>query len=537
MPRQFFYMAFLAFLMNACHGSRPAAGDPCAEPVKTEAGLIRGLAESGTQTCAWHGVPYAAPPTGEQRFRAPGPVKPWAGVRDGKVWGHRCTQKNTLALRFFNSDPSGDLSEDCLYLNVWRPQKPGKYPVMVWIPGGGYGIGTGNTPSYWGDRLSETGQVVVVTINYRLGYFASLTLPKLRDEDPNHSAGSYGALDQVAALKWVNRNVENFGGDPGNVTVFGESAGGWSVCSLLASPLAKGLFHRAIMESGGCGQSATLEAGFEEGKVVAKSLGCGPDDLICLRQVPAEKIVEVAPTPTFTRFSFGPHQDGYFLSDQPLTLIRSGNSNRVPYIGGTNRDEMKANVTGKNKELRDLPPAQYQEKLAALLPIPRASAQELAKLYPLGDYDNKPINAYAQMVTDFAFACPTFEGLQASAQFMANTYQFRFDWDEMRGGQKNGAMHGMDVPFVFNSFDRRMFNMFYSKSLRQKAAPLARSLQSYWINFAKTGDPNGPGLPLWPKLDPGDPYLLVFDNVITAQPAGLSARCKFWKEHETHLSW
>ena len=193
--------------------------------------------------------------------------------------------------------PANKMSEDCLYLNIWRPNPAsrgtGKFPVMFFIHGGGYTSGTGNTEMYAGDRMALAGDVVVVNFNYRLGVLGFLALPALRDEDPNKSVGSYGSLDQVAALKWVHDNISNFGGDPENVTIFGESAGGWSVCSMLATPLAKGLFSKAIIESGGCEAATPVDRGFKQGEKFAQIFKCKPDDLKCLRKVRPETMLKV----------------------------------------------------------------------------------------------------------------------------------------------------------------------------------------------------------------------------------------------------
>ena len=235
--------------------------DTCTEPVKTGSGFVRGVKSQDTATCSWKGIPYAAPPVGELRFRAPQPAPAWSGVREAFGPGPQCMQ--VLA----RGDARKNMSEDCLYLNVWRPQKSGVFPVMVWIHGGGYIMGSGGQGAtgmtFDGSRLAEFGDVIVVTINYRLHAFGFLADPALRDEDPNHSTGNYGSLDQVAAIRWVHDNIAQFAGDPEKVTIFGESAGGWSICTMLATPLNQGMFQRAILESGGCTKSEDLDQGYE----------------------------------------------------------------------------------------------------------------------------------------------------------------------------------------------------------------------------------------------------------------------------------
>ena len=240
-----------------------------------------------------------------------------------------------------------NMSEDCLYLNVWRPRKSGVFPVMVWIHGGGNIMGSGGRSgatglSFDGSRLAEFGDVIVVTINYRLHAFGFLADPALRAEDPNHSAGNYGSLDQVAAIRWVHDNIAKFGGDPEQVTIFGESAGGWSICTMLATPLNQGMFQRAILESGGCTKSEDLEKGYEREKAIAKRVGCTPGDLACLRRAPAEKFLGSLADLYREGMDYGPHHDGYLLTGTPLAMIRAGQSNAVPFLAGSNRNEVDA---------------------------------------------------------------------------------------------------------------------------------------------------------------------------------------------------
>jgi len=504
------------------------AEDICSTAVKTESGLIRGLSEKETNTCVWRGIPYAAPPVGDLRWKAPQPAPKWDGIRDGSKWGARCMQKGEMEL--VNSDPSGSMSEDCLYLNIWRPNKEGKFPVMVWIHGGGYAGGTGNTKMYWGDRLAEKGELVVVTINYRLNAFGFLALPELRKEDPNRSTGNYGSLDQVAALKWVQRNIENFGGDPNNVTIFGESAGGWSICTMLATPLAKGAFHRAILESGGCESAEPMDDGYRKGEAIAEKLGCGSDDLACLRALPAKKIIKAIDIGGIGKgFSLVNHFDGYLLYDTPLAMIRSGNYNWVPLIAGSNHDEVKLLLMFE-RELKKAKPEEYEARMK-FFDISDAELKRLVQLYPLSDYDNKPANAYAQIATDAGLGCPTYLGLQAVAKYQKDVYYYRFDFDDMRLGKKIGAAHSMEIPFVFNSLDRAPINILYGPKQRKLAEPLVPVIQGYWINFARSGNPNGPGLPEWQAFDLNSQKVQVFDTTFRTESAKVADRCAFWDEY------
>ncbi len=520
--------------------SNPAADEICVKPVKTDSGLVEGLAEIGTESCVWRGIPYAAPPVGDLRWKAPQPVKAWNGIRNGSLWGNRCMQIDNFMMNFFNSDPSGAMSEDCLYLNIWRPKTQGglrPFPVMFFLHGGGLGLGTGNTPTYWGDRLSETGGVVVVTINYRLSLLGFLTLPSLRAEDPNRSSGNYGILDQIAALKWVKQNIEKFGGDPANLTIFGESGGGWSVCALAATPLGKGLFKNAIMESGGCDRAQTMDRGFQQGTELAGKVGCKPENLDCLRKVPPEKIRDASPEPTFARFSAGPHIDGYLLSATPLEIIRAGNFNPASWIVGNNRDELSMNLWSIRKDLRKTPLEKYPEALRGFLSLSEPEAKELARLYPLSEFSDTPMKAYQRMASDFSLICPSYQGMVAAAANGAQTYLYRFDYTDFRMSKNAGAMHGIELPFVFNSFDRKMFIIFFSNGMRERAEPLSKIIQSYWINFAKTGNPNGPGLPEWPGFDPEAGKAQILDLPVRTEGWDISDRCRYWQDHPTQLDW
>ncbi|HUT52391.1 MAG TPA: carboxylesterase/lipase family protein [bacterium] len=503
------------------------AMESCSDPVRIASGLVRGMAHPETGVCEWLGVPYAAPPVGELRWRAPAPIPAWEGVRETIAYGDRCMQKASSGLSKVRR--LDGMSEDCLYLNVYRPKKSGPFPVMVWIHGGGYVIGSGQ--GYRGDRLAEFGDVVVVTINYRLGVFGYLALPSLRAEDGNKSAGSYGSLDQVAALRWVHDNIAAFGGDPGNVTVFGESAGGWAVCTMLATPLARGLFSRAIMESQGCEASESMETGYEKAQKIAASVGCGADDLACLRGLDALKLLNEGQQSILPNgISYFPHHDGYLLADTPLSLIRSGSYNRVPFLAGSTRDEVDFMIK-LLPDLNNTMPAQYAKRMEKTLGFSADEVTAALELYPLSAYDGRPGKAFGKMFTDASIACPTCLGVQAVAEQQTDVYYYRFDYDEMRLGKMIGALHSMEIPFVFGSLDGSGYGRLYNRRNIGPAQELSRVVMGYWTNFAKTGDPNGPGLPEWPRYDTSTRNLLVLDTNIHIEQAGVDARCAFWEEY------
>ena len=504
----------------------------CDAPVATAAGQVKGVADPGTATCSWKGIPFAAPPVGELRWKAPQPVVPWTGVRAADHYSNLCLQTGIGNRE--NGKDAGNYAEDCLYLNVWRPAKAETFPVMVWIHGGGYSGGGGGLPMYAGDRLASTGDLVIVTLNYRLNAFGFLATEQLAKEDPHGSAGNYGSLDQVAALQWVHDNISNFGGDPAKVTIFGESAGGWSVCTMLATPLAKGLFRGAILESGGCEASHTLERGFQDGREAATKLGCAANDLACMRSKPATEVLEKVGKSKSAQYPFMPLADGYLLTGTPLSMIESGQFNKVPLIAGSNRNEVPKVLALVKPSTFGTRPRQYGKNLHKWIAIDDPAP--LLALYPLSQYP-KPRYAYAQMFSDRALICPTYAGMSAVAQQQPQTFYYRFDFDAYRWGKRLGAFHAMELPFVFNAFDRSPFSILYKKPKQvEPAQALSKTIQGYWINFAKTGDPNGPGLPEWPRFSSGD-KVQVLDTTVTTEPANLQDRAKFWADYNrTHAS-
>ncbi len=517
------------FFSNAVLGQ-----DLCSTPVKTATGLVKGLNSDDSDTCAWLGIPYAAPPVGDLRWKAPQPAQAWEGVRDASAWEYACMQKESS---FITEPKKGNkgYSEDCLYLNIWRPKTQDSLrplPVMVWIHGGGYTMGSGKYPS---GKLSEFGQVVVVTINYRLNVFGFFASPALRSEDPNQSTGNYGSLDQVAALKWVHDNIANFGGDPDNVTIFGESAGGWSVCTMLATPLNRGMFSKAIMESGGCEASESLERGYEKGKEIAQKAGCKLDDLACLRKAPAEKLVTGGAGDVLkVGFPFLDHADGYLLTDSALAMMRAGKFNHVPLMAGSTKEEVNMILflrPGLSKAL----PSQYQSRLERNLGLSEAEAKKAMETYPLEKYNNKPGQAFGYMLTDLALACPTFFGLESAAEQGMTAYYYRFDYRGMNYGKYLKAFHSSELPFVFNSFEQSPNTVFYNEKNLGPAKALSKTMQGYWTNFAKTGNPNGPGLLEWPKYSLDNQARQILDTTVKTEASDALQRCAVWDGYsKTH---
>ena len=530
-------LLLLMVLLKSGGKERLLSDGICAIPVATQSGLVKGISDRETHTCSWRGIPYAAPPVDLLRWRPPQSPPTWTGVRAASKWGGSCMQPDNLLLRFMVADPSDEMGEDCLFLNIWRPKKEGTFPVVVIIPGGGFGMGTGNMPGYWGDRLAEHGDVVVVTFNYRLGMLGFLALPELRDEDHRRGTGNYGLLDQVAALTWIRQNIKNFGGKPDNVTLLGQSAGGWSVCTLLASSKAEGLFHRAVMESGGCRHVETLDTGFQQGDKFARQLGCEPHDLACLRAVPADEIRDQTPLPSWTGFAYGPHIDGDLLTVAPIAHIRNGPVNRMPWIVGNNRDELVLQLLGAANHLSDTPASEYERVLADIFKIPPEQAGALAQRYPLVRFHNRPIKAFQRMATDIAFACPSRDSATTAAAAGLPTYYYRFDYTDFRLGSVIGATHGIEIPFVLDSFDRRSFGLFFNDDMAKRGQPLSKIMQAYWLNFAKTGDPNAADLPQWPRFDPTNPKVHILDKNIRDEPLRQANTCAFWRDRNLNMGW
>lgn len=506
------------------------SSDLCSEPVDTVSGKVRGASENGTETCVWRGIPYAAAPVGERRWKAPVPAEAWAGVRESAEWGDRCMQGGGLLGG--GGAPGAGMSEDCLNLNIWRPRKSGVFPVMFWVHGGGYYTGAGSDPEYWGDRLAAAGDVVVVTINYRLTLFGFMAHPGLREEDPNRSTGGYGTMDQAFALKWVHNNIGNFGGNPDNVTIFGQSAGGASICSLIATPLSQGLFKRAIMESGLCELSLDLDRAYEQTRANMAKLGCGPDDIACMRKLTAEEIIKKAAGSLLEGFTYGPCHDGYVLTDTPLNMIRSGHYNRADIMAGTVLDEFGKAVK-LNPEYYYTLPSQYQSRLEKSFDMSAEQAERLTALYPLSDYGNRPVEAMGRMFgADATMQCPTHRLLTAMADDGNKAWFFRFDYHGMKLGKYLGSFHTAELPFVFGTFDQPPSTTFYKGKDLTREKELSRIMQSYWTNYARTGDPNGAGLPEWKPFSSADQRIQVLDTTRVENQAGeVAERCGFWDEY------
>lgn len=474
------------------------------EVAHTRRGRLAG--EAGRRGLVFRGIPYAEPPVGARRFAAPEPVKPWEGERPARRFGSSAPQggpQNALVRRVLGA-ASGQQSEDCLYLNVWTPALDrARRPVLVFLHGGAFLIGSGSTPLYSGSRLSSRGDVVVVTVNYRLGALGSLAL---RELVPGGAAApaNLALRDQIAALGWVRENIEAFGGDPDCVTVFGESAGAMSVGALLAAPAARGLFRRAILESGASSNVSSPAQAKRVAEQFLTGLGRAGESLEALRRAPLEDLLraqaETARTlPPDLALAFQPSVDGDLLPEPPLAAIARGATRGLALLVGTNRDEWKLFMLGdllarrmdeaalRRRFARVLGDAQTERGLAAYARAPESRAPDA------------PRERWSSFQSDRFFVVPAARLLELHARNGGETYAYRFDWAPPFLGSRLGACHGIELPFVFGT----MLEPWLRPALG--AAPGARKLahrvQEAWVAFARTGHPGHSRLPYWPAYD------------------------------------
>jgi len=472
-----------------------------APQVKTELGVVEGKDDGVVR--AFLGIPYAAPPVGDLRWKPPVPAAKWTGVRKATEFGPRCMQGDVFGDMVFR-DAGG--SEDCLSLNVWVPTKPpsAKLPVMVWIYGGGFAAGATSEQRQDGSHLAQQG-VVVVSMNYRLGMFGFFVHPELAKESGRNSAGNYGLLDQTAALRWVQDNIAAFGGDPGNVTIFGESAGSFSVSAQMASPLATGLFQKAIGESGAAFNKTGLAfeplAAREEKDVKAVTGKLGAKTLAELRAIPAQKLLEAFAPPWSQGFEFDADVDGYFLPDSAAAIFAAGKQNDVPLLAGWNHDEGSFDVV-----LSPEKPTAASMKATAQKEFGDKAA-EFLQLYPTDD------EHVLRSATDFAgdkfIAWGTWAWIEAQSKAGKQPiYRYRFDRAPQLSDTKAprmGAYHSAEIEYVFGQLDSKG-GMNWKPEDRQ----ISETMQKYWSNFARSGDPNGPGLPKWPMYTAPDEWPVMF---------------------------
>jgi len=526
--------------------------------VKTEGGTIQGTVEEGLSV--YRGIPYAASPVGDLRWRAPQAAAKWQGVRMAEQYGPPCIQSN----KALENQPIKH-SEDCLYLNVWTPAKGAadRLPVMVWIHGGGFTAGATLERLYHGEQLAKRG-VVVVTIGYRLGVMGFMAHPGLSAESPRHVSGNYGVLDMIAGLQWVQRNIAAFGGDPKHVTIFGESAGGAAVSILCASPLAKGLFHGAISQSGGffAPPVRTSAGGPMSGRLLADAerageawaATLGASTIADLRKLPAEKVLAASSPPgrgaaappgrgeatpsagraatpppagraatsaPAARAATSPVVDGWVIADDQYKLYEAGRYNDTPILVGYNSDEGASIGTPQS-------PDSYIDGVRQRY---GPFADRLLALYPAGEGKVAKTARDLSRDVSFGWATWTWARLQTkTGRSKAFLYYYdqhpdyppespRFGW---------GAPHAAECPLVFQHLELR------ANERTPEDQALSDTIVAYWTNFAKRGDPNGPGLPEWPVFDDAKPQMMYFAH--TAHPGPLVS-AEGLKELEAYFAW
>jgi para-nitrobenzyl esterase len=482
----FLVAIFAVFCSGSSFAQQPA-------PVKVDEGLLQGFYEDNLNV--YKGIPFAAPPVGELRWRAPQPAAKWDGIKQAVKFAPAPIQMG---------NPSSGKSEDCLYLNIWSPSKsPNDHlPVLVWIYGGGFSAGSTSEPVYSGEKLAKKG-VILVSLAYRVGQFGFLAHPELSAESPDHVSGNYGLLDQIAGLKWIQKNIAAFGGDPEKVTIFGESAGAISVSMLCASPLAKGLFRGAISESGGSfgptrsttfpGENMkTLKQAETEGQSYVQKAGAL--SIADLRKIPADKVPS-----GFGMAGGWPIVDGYVIPDDQYKLYEAGKYNDVSVLIGYNSDEGAS-----------FSPARVSEEyISGVKNRYGKFADDLIKAYPVGE--NYVPKTARDLMRDAAFGWQTWAWARLQSKTgKSKVYYYYFDQhpdspkDSPHYGY--GSPHGQEVAYVFEHLNAS------NPQTTKEDLNISEAMATYWTNFTKNGTPNGNGIPKWPAFSDKNPVLMHFSQ-------------------------
>jgi para-nitrobenzyl esterase len=465
------------------------------DKIKVDGGFVSGTTNSSGDIYIFKGIPFAAPPVGDFRWKTPQPVPSWSGVKMCDKFGPSPMQNKPAPFSMWSEEfliPKEPISEDCLYLNVWTGAKSSKEkrPVIVWIYGGGFASGGSAVPIYDGEAMAKKG-IVFVSINYRVGIFGFFAYHELTKESGHNASGNYGLMDQIAALKWVRKNILSFGGDPNNVTIAGQSAGSMSVNCLVASPLAKDLFKRAIGESGASfsNGSASLQKAEEEGEKIAQSLNA--TSIGDLRNKSAEELMQKA------QGLRGPIIDGYVLPDAIVNIFKQGKENKVDLLTGWNQDE--GLIFGPLKNAEDFK-KQLNENYGA-------DAQTLLQFYPANN-DSEAAHSQQNLSRDQIFGAQNYVWANMQSETGSKVYVYRFTHKPPATGEyvKYGAFHTAEVPYAYNNLK------FVDRPWQPFDFKLAGILSSYWANFAKSGEPNGPGLPQWDAYNTADKKIMVLSE-------------------------
>jgi len=511
--RVFLFTTFLMFAIGLGIAQEPA-------PVKVQEGFLQGTFEN--DLTVYKGIPFAAPPVDELRWRAPQTAAKWQGVRMADKFAPGPIQGQNLSF---------GKSEDCLYLNIWSPAKSAdeRIPVLVWIHGGGFAAGAASEQLFYGDKLAKKG-VILVCIAYRVGQLGFLTHPELSAESPNHVSGNYGLLDMIAGLQWIKKNIAAFGGDPKKVTIFGESAGGIAVSMLCASPLAKGLFSGAICESGGSfGPSRAKTFSGENMKLLrdAEATGVefmksvGVSSLAELRKLDADKL----PGGMGLGMAW-PNIDGYVIPDDQYKLYAAKKYNDVPVLVGYNSDEGQSFSRAKT-------PEDYYKTVRERY---GKFAEDIIKAYPAGE--NSVPKTARDLDRDAAFGWHTWIWARLQSQTgKSKVFYYYFDQhpdypeDSPRAGY--GSPHGMEIPYVFQHLDASN-PMLRNTQITKADEDISEAMSTYWTNFAKYGDPNGKGVPVWPAFSDDHPIVMYFNKTPYTGPVPSGESLKVL---DAYFSW
>lgn len=501
--------------------SIPLVGQSDPTLVKSPSGSLTGeLVGPNKDVRVYRGVPYARPPVGDLRWKAPLPVEPWKEPRAMNSFGPACAQIEGSAM----FPKPKNTSEDCLYLNIWMPANPGKekLPVMLWIHGGSYLFGSGELNYYSGEHLARQG-VIVVTINYRLGIFGFFGHPELSTESKHNSSGNYGLLDQIESLRWVQKNIGAFGGDKNRVTAFGESAGAGSVLYLMSSPLAKGLFQRAISQSGvtySPSRHLNLDWGQEpmEKMGVRVAMEMGAANIKDLRAMSADDVIKKSNTLTGVLLGdskgnkYGPIVDGWVVTDEPALIFARGKHNRMPLLIGANSDEgtLFTFVAPAMTE------EQYRAAVAKAYPDDTAA---VLKYYPYSPEQNGK-KAFTKLLGDAAFVCSAGYFADLNRKF-SDVFLYHYSWvAPTPRGKALGAFHSSEIPHVFGT----------STVTDGGTSAAPKAMLNYWANFAKTGNPNGDGLPDWTIYQSSTAPYIEFGNEIKSGAGMLREQCALFEK-------
>ena len=520
MRRMFIVLPFAVATCLAIAAHTVAANtDTAADTVKVEQGLLSGTAGNKPDIRVFRGVPFAAAPVGELRWKAPLPPAQWKGTREAKEFSAACWQTPYPEVAKLYQSPLPALNEDCLYLNIWTPAKSTEehLPVMVWIHGGAFTRGSGSTNAYDGGILARKG-AVVVTINYRLGVFGFFAHPELTAESEHHASGNYALLDQIAALEWVKKNIAAFGGDPKRVTIFGESAGSWAVNVLMASPIAKGLFQRAIGESGG---SFALMKGLAEaeksGASLAGSMGITQDVLKTLRSKRAEDLLKASDEQSVRAIV-----DGYVLPQDVYAIFAQGKQNNVPLLVGNNADEGTA-LAPQGAHIK------AEQFIAGAHTRFGSFADEFLKIYPANS-DQEAVKSFYAAFRDqqFGWEMRTWARMETKTGHHA-AYLYYFSRVPPGPQSKRlGTFHAAELAYVFGNF-------VWPFPWEDADKKLSDAMISYWVNFAASGDPNSYGLVKWPAYNPEADQLLELADQIGVRSGMNKAGLDFFDKYEQSL--